>query len=224
MCTEPLSSDHQEYREEQKQAWDPELPATSTCHVLQKGWGAPSSTLLIRDSDPGRALTSYPAPPPTTHKHSPLDASPLQGGCATAARPPLSRAPRPQLWSSCGTQPSHRLVLCQRQEAGKSCARLRDTGEGWTPGAGARPGSVITLCGREPTGEPRRATVTLHCLEGCGGKGVRKSPRRQERALSWKLENLALGKLLPPAHCVTCISPFPCLAPCFPICKTGNIY
>lgn len=129
------------------------------------------------------------------------------------AHPPLSRARGPQLWSSCGTQPSHRLVPCQRQEAGKSRACLRDTGEGWTPGAGARPGSVITLCGKEPAGELCSVTVTVHCLEGCGGKGVRKSPGRQERALSWESGNLALGKLLPPTHCVTCISPFPSLWP-----------
>ena len=135
-------------------------PPTSTCHVLQKGaGGGPSSTLLIRDSNPGRALTSYPAPPPPRHTSTPPWTQALLGRKASAGRlrhsspPPLSRARRPQLWSSCGAQPSHRLVPCQRQEAGKGCARLRDTGEGWTPEAGARPGSVITVCGREPTGE-----------------------------------------------------------------------
>ena len=65
---------------------------------------------------------------------------------------------------------------------------------------------MITLCGKEQTGELCRVSVTVHCLEGCGGKGVRKSPGRQERALSWESGNLALGKLLPPTHCVTYVN------------------
>lgn len=36
--------------------------------------------------------------------------------------------------------PRSRAALCQRQEAGRNPARLLDTGKGWTPGAGARPG------------------------------------------------------------------------------------
>lgn len=131
----------------------------------------------------------YPAPPPTTLS-TPLGRKSSAGICATAARPPLSRGTKTA--AVVQLRPSnHRLVLCQRQEAGKSCAPPAGHWGGGRLEAGARPGSVITLW-KEPTGEPRRATVTLHCLEeGCGGKGVREKPQEAGRALSWKLENLA---------------------------------
>ena len=180
-------------------------PPTSTCHVLQKGaGGGPSSTLLIRDSNPGRALTSYPAPPPhdtqalPLGRKPPLDASPpwTQG----LRREVAPQQPAPTLQ---GTETT--AVVQLRSPAQPPTGPVPATGSreglctpaGHWGGVDTRGWSQARLCNHSVwKGADRRAvqvTVTLHCLEGCGGKGVRKSTRRQERALSWESGNLALG-------------------------------
>lgn len=192
MCTEPLSSDHQEYREEQKQAWtDPAFHMPCPPERV----GAPSLPLLIRDSDPGRALF-LSSPSPNNTQALPLGhQSPCEGGCATAAVPTLpghqDLAARPAVEPAPATDWSW-----QRQEAGKSCTRLRTSGRvdarSWSQASGS-PAITLSWKGAEQEEPHQGLTVTLHCLEGLWGKGEEK-PRRQERALwDWKLENLALG-------------------------------
>ena len=95
--------------------------------------------------------------------------------------PTFSRARRrPQLWSSCRAQPS-RLAPCQRQEAEKSCTCLLDAEAGWTPGAGARPGLLSALCGKDCTGELWGALSALAVWRAVGVRG-------EERALGGSLE------------------------------------
>ena len=60
---------------------------------------------------------------------------------------------------------------------------------GWSQ---ARLCNHIVWKGADRRAEPRRATVTLHCLEGCGGKGVRGEEKPQEAGKSTELE---VGKL-----------------------------
>ena len=84
-----------------------------------------------------------------------------------------------------------------------SCASDRKPGRavhacGTLGGVDARGWSQARLCnhivwkGADRRAEPRRATVTLHCLEGCGGKGVRGEEKPQEAGKSTELE---VGKL-----------------------------
>ena len=147
----------------------------------------------------GHSRPTQRHPPHDTHalplgRKPSLDARPPQGGCTTAARP---------------HSPGHGDHSC-------GPAAEPSPATDWSCASDRKPGRAVHACGTlgrgghqrlEPgqarlcnhsvwTGADRRAvqvTVTLHCLEGCGGKGVRKSTRRQERALSWESGNLALG-------------------------------
>ena len=168
-------------------------PPTSTCHVLQKGaWGPILySAYQGQRSWQGTHFLSSPSPDDT--RALPLGHKPSAGRLR-------HRGPSPTLQ---GTETT--AVVQLRNPAQPPTGPVPATGsreELCTPaghwgGVDARGWSQARLCNHVVwKGADRRAvqvTVTLHCLEGCGGKGVRKSTRRQERALSWESGNLALG-------------------------------
>ena len=174
-------------------------PPTSTCHVLQKGAGGPILYSAYQGQQSWQGTHVLPsAAPPTTHKHSPLDASPpwTQG----LRREVAPQQPAPTLQ---GTETT--AVVQLRSPAQPPTGPVPATGSreglctpaGHWGGVDTRGWSQARLCNHSVwKGADRRAvqvTVTLHWLEGFGGKGVRKSTRRQERALSWESGNLALG-------------------------------
>ena len=180
-------------------------PPTSTCHVLQKGAGGVHPLLCLSGTAilAGHSRPTQPPPPDDTQalplgRKPPLDASPpwTQG----LRREVAPQQPAPTLQ---GTETT--AVVQLRSPAQPPTGPVPATGSreglctpaGHWGGVDTRGWSQARLCNHSVwKGADRRAvqvTVTLHGLEGCGGKGGRKSTRRQERALSWESGNLALG-------------------------------
>lgn len=109
-------------------------PYSVTCHFLQeKGVRDGSWRFSVLIQQPPHHTQTHPLPTQASAgrlRHRVL--SPILLGMAeTTAVVQLRNPAQP---------PRSRAALCQRQEAGRNCARLLDTGKGWTPGAGARPG------------------------------------------------------------------------------------